>query len=240
MIKEVLQKIGTSENIFLKLIAQLMRIPVRSMQIQLLKLHKDKGVINLIKTIQKDGHSLMWPTEMVQIYNCISSVKKLTGDFAEVGVYSGRSAKLICETKNDRMLHLFDTFEGLPEPTFVDSNPVQKKMYTATLDSVKTYLNNYKNVNFYPGIFPQTTETVKDKSFTFVHLDVDLYQSTLECLKFFYPRMVSGGIILSHDYSTLIGVKKAFDEFFADKTESVIELSTSQCLIVKSFNCEKK
>lgn len=182
----------------------------------------------------------MWPTEMVQIHHCVSSVKRREGDFAEVGVYAGGSARMVCEIKGDRALHLFDTFEGLPEPTFADSSSMRKKMYTATFDLVKTYLGGYKNVFFYPGMFPETAGPVVNKSFAFVHLDVDLYRSTLECLKFFYPRMVGGGIILSHDYSSLAGVKKAFDEFFADKVESVIELSTSQCVVVKDYAAKEK
>ena len=240
MIKKVLQKIGESEDPILKLVARFLRLPIRYAQLQLLKVQKDNNVINLIQRIQRNASSLMWPTEMVQIYNCVSSVKKLAGDFAEVGVYSGRSAKLICEVKDDRTFHLFDTFEGLPKPTTIDSNSIKKGMYTATLGSVKTYLANYKNVIFHPGMFPETAEPVKDKSFAFVHLDVDLYHSTSECLKFFYPKMVGGGMILSHDYSTLAGVKKAFYEFFADKIESIIELSTSQCLIVKEFSRQRK
>ncbi|MBI5230384.1 MAG: class I SAM-dependent methyltransferase [Candidatus Magasanikbacteria bacterium] len=240
MIKKVLQKIGASENPILKLAAQFMRLPIRYAQWQLLKIHKDKNAISLAQTIQKDGDSLMWPAEMIQIYNCVFSVKKLDGDFAEVGVYSGRSSKLICEVKDDKMFHLFDTFDGLPEPTSIDSDSMHQHMYASSLDSVKTYLGDYKNVTFHPGMFPETAEPIKNRSFAFVHLDVDLYHSTLECLKFFYPRMVGGGIILSHDYSTLVGVKKAFDEFFADKIESVIELSTSQCLVVKELCRQRK
>ncbi len=234
MLKKVLHKIGTSVNPILKIIARLMMWPIRFAQLLLLKVQKDAGVIRLIQMIQKDGSSLMWPTEMIQIYNCVSSVKQLAGDFAEVGVYSGRSAKLICEIKGDRAFHLFDTFEGLPEPTSIDDSSMQKKMYAAALDSVKAYLGGYKNVVFHPGLFPETAGPVRDKLFAFVNLDADLYSSTLECLKFFYPRMVAGGIIISHDYSTLVGTRQAFDEFFADKTESVIELSTNQCLVIKA------
>ena len=45
--------------------------------------------------------------------------------------------------------------------------------------------------------------------------------------------MSKGGIILSHDYVTSLGVKKAFDEFFKDKIEPVIIMNGNQCLIVK-------
>ena len=39
---------------------------------------------------------------------------KVTGDIAEVGVYKGGSAKIICSAKGDRHLHLFDTFAAFP------------------------------------------------------------------------------------------------------------------------------
>jgi hypothetical protein len=45
--------------------------------------------------------------------------------------------------------------------------------------------------------------------------------------------MTPGGIILSHDYVTAPGVKKAFDDFFEDKKEPVLETAGSQCLVVK-------
>lgn len=233
MIKKVLKKIGASENLILKCIANFLKFPILIAQLQLLKLHKDREIINTIQKIRKSGSSLMWPTEMAQIYTCVLAIEKLDGDLAEVGVYYGRSAKLICEIKGQKILHLFDTFEGLPKPTSKDSSTMLEKMYFADLDSVKAYLRDYDNVFFYPGLFPATAEPIEDKSFAFVHLDVDLYQSTLDCLKFFYPRMVRGGLILSHNYSNLDGVRKAFDEFFTDMPESVIELSTSQCIVVK-------
>jgi len=75
---------------------------------------------------------------------------------------------------------------------------------------------------------------LKYKKFAFVHLDVDLYQSTQDCLEWFYPRMSRGGVIVSHDYlSATQGVKRVFDEFFADKPEPILELSGSQCLVIK-------
>ena len=70
----------------------------------------------------------------------------------------------------------------------------------------------------------------------FVHLDLDIYQSTLDALGFFYPRLTKGGILISHDYRRLSapGVKKAFQEFFANKVEPVVLLWDTQCLIVKT------
>ena len=68
--------------------------------------------------------------------------------------------------------------------------------------------------------------------FSLVHLDADLYSSTLAGLEFFYPRMVPGGIIIVHDYSTLPGVAQALTDFLAQREELLIELPTTQAMIV--------
>ena len=153
--------------------------------------------------------------------------KKIKGDIAEVGVYKGGSAKLICEAKGDKPLHLFDTFEGLPKVSKFDDRKLLKGMFNAPLEDVKRIiLKKYRNVFFYKGLFPETAQLVKNKLFSFVHLDVDLYKSTKSCLEFFYPRINKGGIIISHDFG-LRGVRKAFDEFFKDKPELIIEIPGS-------------
>ena len=73
------------------------------------------------------------------------------------------------------------------------------------------------------------------EEFCFVHLDTDLYQSTLDSLEFFWPRMVKGGRIISHDYNALevIGVKQAFQEFFKGSPESIIEIADTQVMVIK-------
>ena len=76
----------------------------------------------------------------------------------------------------------------------------------------------------------------RNRRFSFVHLDVDLYQSTLDCLNFFYPRLSLGGIIISHDYTTAEGVDLAFDEFFSNKPETPMELIGYQVMVVKFSN----
>src|SRR3989344_1925722 len=190
----------------------------------------------LIQQIKKETEMLLDDLEAYQIYTAVIKTEKIAGDIAEVGVYKGGSAKLICEARGGKPVHLFDTFEGLPDLCELDSSKqFHKGDYSAPFESVKDYLKNYPNVYFYKVLFPSTTEPVENKRFSFVHLDVDLYGSTLNCLKFFYPKMNKGGVIISHDYPSSEGVKKAFDEFFSDKPELVIDLlSYEQCLIVKA------
>jgi O-methyltransferase len=65
---------------------------------------------------------------------------------------------------------------------------------------------------------------------------LDIYRSTLDGLRFFYPRLVRKGVIISHDYGnkTAPGVKQAFDEFLAETDEPLIQLWDTQCVLIKT------
>ncbi len=141
-------------------------------------------MIKLIRTIKRESGFMMWPDEMAMLYSAANSMSKKEGDFAEAGVSSAGSAKLLFELKGDKAIHLFDTFEGLPDPTGNDAH-LAKGQYKCALPAVKQYLSSYNNVYFYQGIFPGTSKPVEEKTFSFAHLDVDLYRSTLDGIKFF-------------------------------------------------------
>lgn len=151
---------------------------------------------------------------------------------AELGVAYGASAKMISEFALRRTLHLSDTFEGLPVVSEVDSPKFAKGQFLSRLEEVRKYLDG-RNVCFHKGLFPDTAEAVKDQVFSFVHLDADLYESTIAGLRFFYPRMCPGAILICHDYLTSAGVNAALRDFFDDKPEPVIELTGYQCMVVK-------
>lgn len=193
-----------------------------------------KDFARALKKIRDETDLLLEDIEAYHIFMAVRNTQKIPGDIAEVGVYRGGSAKIICAAKGDRQLHLFDTFEGLPKVDEVDAVwPFYEGKFAASFEDVRKYLDDEQNVFFYKGIFPETSGPVSDRSFSLVNLDVDTYESTRQCLRFFYDRMSRGGIIISHDYLTAPGVQKAFDEFFTDKPEPVIETAGSQCLVVK-------
>jgi len=182
---------------------------------------------------RKERKCLLQPIEAAQLMLALEAVSKIPGDVAEVGSFEGVSAKLLAATDRRRTLHIFDTFEGLPEPSEKDSAGFYSGQYRASEAEVKKYLQDF-NVRIYKGFFPSTAGPITDKMFAFVHLDVDLYDSTKACLEFFYPRMALGGIILTHDYAAREeGVYRAFKDFFADKPEPVIELGGNQGMVVK-------
>ena len=74
------------------------------------------------------------------------------------------------------------------------------------------------------------------EQYCFVHIDVDLYISTLTCFQYFYPLLVTGGVIICGDYGFdghQESATRAIDEYMADKPESVILLSTNQSLVIR-------
>lgn len=195
--------------------------------------HKDRDVVQLIRRTRRERRWLLTSNEAFIVYSLARAQAKQDAALAEVGTYQGGSARMICEAKGDRPLHVFDTFEGLPKAASQDGKVHRENQYACSLESVKSYLSGYKNVSFYKGIFPESSGPVENLRFSFAHFDVDLYEGTLACLKFFYSRMLPGGVMLSHDYSILSGVREAFAEFLQDKPEPLIELPTTQCMVVK-------
>jgi len=204
-------------------------------QLFVLGFHKDPAKMRLLRRVRRERRSLVTGAEQFLIHSIAAGVRELDGDIAEVGVYAGSSAKMICEAKGDKRFHVCDTFAGLPEPTAEDGGVERKGSFACDLPSIQRYLAGYPNLEYHAGVCPDSVRgRLDDTRFCFVHLDVDLYSSTRQCLDYFFPRLVPGGILLSHDYSVLQGVRQAFAEFTADRREQVIELPMTQCMLVRS------
>jgi len=167
------------------------------------------------------------PLEGYQLWTAAASTANVAGDIAEVGIYQGASARLLSLALPGKQVHLFDTFEGLPDKTEVH----RKGDFTCSIEAVQSYLPAAK---LYRGLFPQETgHLVSTVRFSFVHLDMDIYEGTRDALAFFYERLAPGGIVMTHDFNALPGPTRAFRDFFADRLDPLIELSGNQCLAVK-------
>ena len=170
------------------------------------------------------------------VYNCIMQAKSVPGDFAECGVFRGATAHLIAETMNGRVLHLFDTFTGMP-PTDIEVDAHEEGDFSETsLQEALELVGNPDKVVFYAGFVPDTFAGLEHKEFAFVHIDLDLYRSTTDALRYFYPRMNRGGIMLLDDYGrpSCQGVTKAIEEFFADKPENPLpSMESCQAIVSK-------
>jgi hypothetical protein len=170
------------------------------------------------------------------VHQLTQLAKTVPGDTAECGVLAGSSSYLICRAFPDRMHFMFDSFEGLSEPSAADGGYFEKTDLACGLETVKENLKDFSNTSYHPGWIPDRFQDVKDRRFAFVHIDVQLYQPTRDSFEFFYPRMNKGGILICDDYgfSTCPGAKRAIDEFLADKPEKIIWLPGGSAFLVKA------
>lgn len=169
----------------------------------------------------------------------IAGKYKIDGCFVECGVYRGGCvAVMACvahNAGNNRKIHLFDSFEGLPEPTEEDGN--EAKLYAENkmggrLYSIGKCVGPYdgvtylffsllklkkENIVIHKGWFQDTIPKIKNTigHIAILRLDADWYESTKVCLDNLYDNVVSGGFIIIDDYNAWEGCKKVVDEFLA-------------------------
>jgi hypothetical protein len=200
------------------------------------------------------------PKRRMRFYGMVQALeatRHLGGWVAECGCWKGLSAYLICEyirRRNpafvgERTL-ILDSFEGLSEPTGEDVveheltlKGIERKgkpfkgagAYAAPLEQVKNLLEGYVQVDFVKGWIPDVLAALPDREYRFVHLDLDLYVPILGALRYFYPRLVRGGVMVSDDYGSLFfpGAKRAVDEFCAFSSIGAITNASGSGMIIK-------
>jgi hypothetical protein len=177
--------------------------------------------------------------------------RRVAGEVAEVGVFQGGNAfcSLLAgsEILNQRTLHLFDSFAGFPDLSAHDPGARRGEFADVTLTKVRNCFATFENVHIHPGFFSDTLDAVRDRRFAFVYYDADLYEPALECCRFFYDRLVPGGMMLFHDYCgeepelprgakpPFVGVKKAVDEFLAGRPDRLLHFpETTHALMIKA------
>lgn len=153
----------------------------------------------------------------------------ISGSVAEAGVFQGEFARIINESFPDRKLYLFDTFEGFDERDVLYeekngfSDAVAGHLHLTSESLVLEKMNYPEMCVIKKGYFPESAKGITDK-FCYVNLDMDLYKPTLEGLRFFWPLMVSGGIITVHDYFSVgyDGVNMALQEFIEETGNTIV------------------
>lgn len=148
--------------------------------------------------------------------------ENVVGSVAELGVAYGNFAILINEMFPHKRLFLFDTFDSFVEDEFyneVKEGNVSESFLGELKDiNVKEVIRKLPHKDkciIKKGVFPDTSVGLEDERFAFVSIDVDLKESILHGLEFFYPRLSEGGVIFVHDYhnNSFYGVKQAVLEY---------------------------
>ena len=143
----------------------------------------------------------------------------VAGAAAELGVYRGGFARWINRLLPERVLYLFDTFEGFdPAESAGCGEGFVEAHRGAAAGRVLSSLPHPEKALIRPGLFPKTAEGLEGERFALVSLDADLEESTLAGLRFFLPRMSAGGYVLLHDYNApkLPGVRRALERYEAE------------------------
>jgi O-methyltransferase len=167
------------------------------------------------------------------------------GALVELGCNEGHSSTLIehviAEYDPSREFHVYDSFEGLPA---LHSEDGQTYFREGHLRSTReALLSNFARYALRPpiiheGWFEETLPTQLPDKISFAYLDGDLYESIKVSLEHVYPRLSPGAICVIDDYADLSvwpkawnllpGVKRACDEFLADKAEKVSFLYSAE------------
>ncbi len=187
---------------------------------------------------------------MFALYSSVNYVLKnnIKGDFVECGVWRGGSAMLIAKIlskKNitDRKIYLYDTFEGMTEPTEKDvdlkgknakdsyeeilKNSNEPGWCFANLIDVKSNMNLTKftenNIIYVEGKVENTIPSiVPPSSIALLRLDTDWYESTKHELNHLYPKIENNGVLIIDDYGHWEGCKKAVDEYFNENKINIL------------------
>jgi hypothetical protein len=178
----------------------------------------------------------------------------LDGARAECGVFQGFSALFVCRAAAltagrfaGEGFHLIDSFEGFPKPRAEDFIPIRRGDETGnapafkagdaavSFEAVRGVFRDFPGIRFHRGFIPQVLSELPDTRWAFVHIDVDLYEPTRASLEYFYPRMVTGGVIVCDDYGSKLfpGARKAWESYCEAKGIAFVTLETGQSVLIK-------
>jgi O-methyltransferase len=134
----------------------------------------------------------------------------VSGGVAEFGTQTGRTAKILAVAMNsfhlhDRVLHLFDSFKGLPKssevcPHIQDGTWAPGTLKGITPISLESLVKPYHtNTEIYAGWFKETIGLLTGP-LALIHVDCDLYESTMDALTLpFHNGWISPGAIVLFD-----------------------------------------
>lgn len=185
------------------------------------------------------------PEKLYILEHFAKSTFAIEGDIAELGVWKGGGAKFIADVfrggcKLNKTLYLFDSFEGMKK---VDSNEDRHKIgdfSDTSFQRVEALVTASHSINvsvvLKQGWIPATFTGLEDAKFSFVHIDLDLYEPIKDALSFIYPRLLNSGVLVFDDYgfASCPGARKAVDEFVAQVGESLLVLGTGQAVLIRT------
>lgn len=154
------------------------------------------------------------------------------GCFVECGIWKGGAVMTMIKTLqnlgiNNKEFYLYDTFEGMSNPTEFDLTYL-KKSATKALDSLVRFTKisldeartnilktgyDKSKIHFFKGKVEDTLPKNSPDKIALLRLDTDFYESTKAELEYLFPKLSKGGIVIIDDYAFWLGSRKATDEY---------------------------
>lgn len=191
--------------------------PIRRLRSHLL----EKDITKIVQP-----YTLVGPERIHNLFVLAERIEeeKIPGDVIECGVCNGGTAAILARfatrSRINRVVWLFDSFQGMPETTPVDGDAAKAHIGKEVGDPVRVEKvlgavgANMSRVRIIPGWFRDTFASVSASQIALLNIDADWYESVKLCLEAFYDRVVPGGFISFDDYGHWPGCRKAVDEFF--------------------------
>lgn len=194
-------------------------------------------------TVIQAGRTLLKEDRLYVLWQAARNVWRMQLPAAEVGSYRGGSAYFLASafkalTGDEFPLHVFDTFEGHPARIVPEADPFHKQgMFGDTdYEAVKSYLSPFARLELHRGEFSESVKSLPDMAFGLAHIDVDIYEPTLDCLRYFGARLPPGGVMVVDDYGApkCRGVYQAVTEYLQEEADfQGWHMRTEQIVLVK-------
>jgi O-methyltransferase len=196
---------------------------------------------NSLKVAHRAGlKTLLDYRRLAYLVAAVKFSASLSGNVIEFGSFRGGSAAVMLQhLSKDKVLHVLDSFEGMPEVHEFDNFHQKGDFSETSVQRVDAGLRTIGiNFRIHKGFFQDTLPTIDptgDEKFALAHIDVDLYESVNAALEFCYPRMAKGGVLIFDDYGapSCEGAKRAVDSFFESRDERLVLLASPSygCLV---------
>jgi len=207
--------------------------------------------------------TMMTKERLFDVYNSARfAASSIDGDIVEIGTWRGGCLALAGltldkyqPTKGVKKIFGYDTFEGHPMPSTVDTDvwgqPQLERYHQHASKGERWGYADYDEANdFFNKLFARKLEYSLTKGliensppldpsqkFSLIRIDVDWYEPTLFALRKFYPLLSEGGILILDDYGHYSGCKQAVDEYFGEKPPKMTYIDYS-CVSIQKFTIQ--